>query len=235
MWSWEVWFQSIFFCVSSSRYHCLSFWALKMTRAGPAAPLPLTAVATETGSKHDSWEKSSLYYLLLLMSNSQNKLGQRAAEASQRAVLASRGIDWAVHPQNFWGVNFMFFYFGLLHGDSAHLSLAGGAMYCICGWNNESRTIQFCHCTLRYHRQLQPCLLNNWTGEHFTFLLSADDICNRNMYSKDVLKKKLHLTGIFCVYTHNTTFPQRYNSYNSINTQNHIWFRQEGSSGSYFL
>lgn len=72
-------------------------------RAGPGAPLPLTAVATETGSKQDSWE-SSLYYFLLLMSKSQNKLGQREAEASQCAVLVSRGRDWVLHPQNFWGV-----------------------------------------------------------------------------------------------------------------------------------
>lgn len=37
--------------------------------------------------------------------------------------------------------------------------------------------------TLSYHRQLQPRLLNNWTGEHFTFQLSADDISNRITYS----------------------------------------------------
>lgn len=178
-----MWFQSILFWASSSRYHRLSFWALKMTRVGPGAPLPLTAVATETGSKHDSWEKSSLYYLLLLMSNSQNKLGQREAEASLRAVLASRGIDWYVHPQNFWGVNFMFFTLASCMEIVNIYHWAGGAMYCICGWNNESRTIQFCHCTLSYHRQLQPCLLNSWTREHFTFLLSADDICNTIMYT----------------------------------------------------
>lgn len=110
----EVIFQSILFSARYRHQRRLSFTAL---RAGPRAPLPLTAVAAETGSKQDSWE-SSLYYFLLLMSKSQNKLGQREAEASQCAVLVSRGIDWVLHPQNFWGAKLRcVFHRVLLYGE----------------------------------------------------------------------------------------------------------------------
>lgn len=89
------------------------------------------------------------------MSNSQNKLGQREAEVSQCASVEPRGIDWTLlanvaHPQTFKCLTF-YRLFNLFLNAETSLRVEGFreivCIYhgsedaCICGWNNETRTI----------------------------------------------------------------------------------------------
>lgn len=142
--------------------------------------------ASDSRGHRDRQQTRQLRKVLTLLSSIINEQQSKQIRTdggcgTQPAVLASRSIDWAVHPQNFWGVNFMFFTLAscmeITHierwawGASTVLVFVGGRL-------RAGPHIQLCHCTLSYHRQLQPCLLNSWTGEHLTFLLSADDSCN---------------------------------------------------------